>query len=180
MTASLIEPGGCFPKGPPGLMMGAMAIFPRPVSPKSAFADLLDVLSGPLPHKWPLLVLSVVLTAVIFWAFAYDTRPPKPERQIIYVESWMADRKDSTIIAEQKADLAAYEAALEKKQKEFQHVADMVGIEWREDEARNKTRRLAVIAAINKHLDEKIAAAKKREAEVPAAPASATPATPKP
>ena len=141
-----------------------MFLLPRPASPKSALADLMDMLSGPLPHKWPLLLLSMALTGVIVWAFAHDARGPKRERQIIYVESWMADRKDSAIIAQQKKDLARFESALQHKQKEFQSVADMLGIEWREDEARNKARRMAVLAAVNKQLDERMAAARKREA----------------
>ncbi|MFT3965134.1 MAG: hypothetical protein QM690_04545 [Sphingobium sp.] len=141
-----------------------MFILPRPVSPKSALADLKDMLTGPLPHKWPLLVLSMALTGVIVWAFAHDSQGTRPERQIIYVESWMADRKDSAVIEQQKKDLAVYEAALQKKQKEFQSVADRLGIEWREEEARNKAQRAAVLAAVNKQLDDRIAAAKKREA----------------
>lgn len=150
--------------GPAHSMLARMPIFPRPVSPKSALADLVDMLSGPLPHKWPLLLLSITLTALIMWAFAHDARGPKPERQIIYVESWMKDRKDSTIMEQQKRDLALYEAALEKKQKEFQSVADKLGIEWRADETRNKARRLEILAVVNRRLDERIAAAKKREA----------------
>jgi predicted TIM-barrel fold metal-dependent hydrolase len=145
-------------------MLAPMALFPRPVSPKSALSDLMDMLSGPLPHKWPLLLLSMTLTGVMIWAFDHDARAPKPERQIIYVESWMKDRKDSAIIVQQKKDLAAYEVALERKQKEFQSVADKLGIEWRADEARNKARRLAIIAAVNKQLDQRIAVAKSREA----------------
>jgi len=151
-------------------MLARMPIFPRPVSPKSALADLIDMLTGPLPHKWPLLLLSITLTGLILWGFNHDARGPKPERQIIYVESWMKDRKDSTIMEQQKRDLGLYEAALEKKQKEFQSVADKFGIEWRADEERNKARRLAVLAAVNKQLDERIAAAKRREAAQAATP----------
>lgn len=141
-----------------------MSILPRPVSPKSAFADLRDLLSGPLPHKWPLAVLSIGLTTLIIWAFYLDAKVPMPPPQVNYVESWMADRKDSVILEKQKADLALYEAALQRKQREFQGVADRVGLEWRTEEAKNRTRREAIIAAINKQLDARIVAAKKREA----------------
>ncbi|HEX7852833.1 MAG TPA: hypothetical protein VF503_03980 [Sphingobium sp.] len=147
-----------------------MSIMPRPVSPKRALSDLMDMLSGPLPHKWPLLILSIVLTGVIIWAFAHDARGPKRERQIIYVESWMANRKDSTVMEQQKKDLANYEVALQKKQKEFQSLADKFGIEWRSEEARNSAQRKAVMEAVDKQLDQRIAAAKKREAsEAPTA-----------
>jgi len=149
-----------------------MRFFPKQVvSPRNAVLDLWDMLSGPRPHKWPLLGLSMTLTGVILWGFYHDSKPLKAPQQIIYVENWMADRKDSTILIQQKADLALYEAALEKKQKEFQHIADMAGLEWREEEARNRAQRLKVLVAVNKQLDAKIAAAKAREAaaEKPAA-----------
>lgn len=147
-----------------------MAIFPRPVTPRSALADLKDFLTGERPHKWPLLGLSVALTGVILYGFYLDSRTPPKPREIIYVESWMADRKDSTVIAEQKKDLANYENALQKKQHEFQHVADMLGIDWREDEARSKAQREAVIAAVQKRLDQRLAEAKRREAAEAAHP----------
>jgi len=141
-----------------------MAIFPRPVSPRSAFADLRDMFSAERPHRWTLLALSCALTALLLWGFMLDSRiPPKP-REIIYVESWMNDRKDSDIIRQQMADIAEYEQALEKKQVEFQKVADMFGIEWREDEMRNRTRRAEVIAAIQKRLGERLAKAEAQEA----------------
>ncbi len=81
----------------------------------------------------------------------------------------MSDRKDSVILEQQKAELSVYEATLSKKQNEYQRLADSVGIEWREDAARNKVQREAVIAAVNKRLDARIAAAKKQEAEKAAA-----------
>lgn len=158
-------------------MLATMPILPRPVSPKSAFTDLKDFLVEPRAHKWPLLALSMALTGVIMWTFEYDSLSLKPGPQIIYVESWMADRKDSTILQEQKADLALYEAALAKKQREFQATADRFGVEWRQDAARNKVQREAVIAAVNKSLDERIAYAKKQEAARTGAPAQ-SPATP--
>ncbi len=148
-------------------MWQAMAILPRPVSPRSAIADLRMMFSPDRPHRWTLLALSATLTALLLWGFALDSRPPKKPREILYVESWMLDRKDSEIIRRQIKDLDTYEAALEKKQQEFQRLADKVGIEWREDEARNTAQRKAVIAAIHKRLDAKLAAALAKEAAEP-------------
>jgi hypothetical protein len=142
-----------------------MAIMPRPVSPRSAFADLKLMFSADRPHRWTLLGLSATLTALLIWTFLHDTVRPTPERQIIYVESWMADRKDSDIIRQQQADLANFEAALERKKKRYQKVADMSGIEWREDEAKERARRAAVVAAIRKQLDERLAASLAQEAQ---------------
>jgi hypothetical protein len=150
--------------GPVHLIYHSMAILPRPVSPKSAFADLKDMLRGERPHKWPILALSVTLTGIMLWGFYLDSDPGiEKGKEIIYVESWMSDRQDSDIIRQQKKDLANYETALATKQREFQSVADRFGIDWRTDEARNRERRQAIIAAINKQLDERLARAEARE-----------------
>jgi hypothetical protein len=143
-----------------------MAILPRPVHPRSALADLRDVLVARRAHKWPLLALSVTLTGLILWGFYLDSNPGiTPEKQIIYVQNWESGRKDSDILVQQKIDLNAYEAALAKKQQEFQHVADRFGIEWRDEAERNRARRAAIVAAINRRLDQEIAQARAREAK---------------
>src|SRR3546814_12937909 len=61
-----------FASGPAFPYIGGMAIFPRPVSPKSAMSDLWSYFRENRPHKWPLLGLSVAFTWVIIWAFIVD------------------------------------------------------------------------------------------------------------
>ncbi len=159
--------------------VGAMAIFPRPVAPRSAFADLRDMFSRDRPYRWSLLGVSAALTCVLIWGLMLDSRKPPKEREIFYVESWMTDRKDSDIIRQQIKDLAAYETALAKKQREFQKVADSLGIDWRKDEARNNEQRKTIEAVIQKRLNERLAAAEAREAgDKRAAPPPAANAAP--
>ncbi len=160
-----------FASGPVLDYIGAMAIFPRPVSPKSALHDLWAYFRENRPHKWPLLGLSVALTWLIVWVFVIDanTNTMPTRNQIIYVQSWDANRSDAAIILQQKIDLAKREAALEKKQKEMQHVADIFGIEWREDEARNRARRQEALKQINAQLDSRLS-----KAEAAQKPAAAT------
>jgi hypothetical protein len=146
--------------------VAGMAIFPRPVSPKSALSDLRDMFSPDRPHRWSILALSFALTGLLLWGFMLDSRTPPKPREIFYVENWMADRKDSDIIRKQIEDIAIYEAALSKKQQEFQKVADRLGIEWREEEVKNKARREAIIAAIQKRLNERLNDALAKEAAV--------------
>lgn len=141
-----------------------MPIFPRPARPREAFADLRALWSENPRHRWPILGLSIALTSVIIWAFYVDSKSPPRPREIIYVESWMADRKDSDVLKKQKADLARYEEALKARQKDFQGFADAFGVEWREEAERNRAQREAVIAAVNKKIDERIAKAEAREA----------------
>ena len=141
-----------------------MVLMPRPVSPRNALADLKLMFARERPHRWGLLGVSGAITFILLWGFMLDSRPPPKEREIFYVESWMNDRKDSDIIRQQRKDLADYEAALADKQKEYQHVADMVGIEWRKDEAENRARRAVIIAGVEKRLAAQLAEALKREA----------------
>lgn len=157
-------------------MYGGMAILPRPVSPRSAFADLKLMFAKERPHRWTILGLSVTLTAVMLWGFMLDSRPPKPERQIIYVESWMMDRKDSDIIRRQQADLSKFEASVQQRQRGYQKLADMSGIEWREAEAKAREQRRVSIEMMEKYLDKRLADALAREAKQEKA-APAEPAT---
>jgi hypothetical protein len=145
--------------------IATMAIFPRPVSPKSAFGDFWGYVSQQRAHKWPLLGLSMAFTWVIVWAFVIDgnTNTMPRQNKIIYFQNWNADRSDATIILQQKIDLARREAAIEKKQKEMQGVADMFGVEWRKDEARNSARRQDALKQINAQLDERLAKAESAE-----------------
>lgn len=142
-----------------------MAIFPRPVSPKSALGDLWGYFRQQRPHKWPLLGLSAAMTWVIVWAFVVDanTNTMPTRNKIIYVQSWDANRSDAAIILQQKIDLAKREAALQKKQKEMQGIADVFGIDWREEEARNTARRKEALKAINAQLDDRLAKAERAE-----------------
>ncbi|HEX7782844.1 MAG TPA: hypothetical protein VF509_08555 [Sphingobium sp.] len=142
-----------------------MAIFPRPVSPKSAFNDFWAYFTESRAHKWPLLGLSVAVTWVIIWAFVIDGKTNIMPRQnkIIYVESWNANRTDAAIILQQKMDLARGEIALRKKQKEMQGLADSFGIDWRADAARNSAKREEALKYINAQLDARLAKAEAAE-----------------
>ncbi|PZU58269.1 MAG: hypothetical protein DI547_10675 [Sphingobium sp.] len=149
-----------------------MAIFPRPVSPKSALGDFWSYFLEQRSHKWPLLGLSAAMTWVIIWAFVIDGQTNTAPRQnkIIYVQSWDANRSDAAIILQQKMDLAKSEVALRKKQKEMQHIADVFGIDWREDEARNTARRKEALKYINAQLDDRLAKAEAKETKGSAQP----------
>ena len=67
--------------------MGRMAIFPRPVSPKSALGDFWGYFRQQRQHKWPLLGLSVALTWVVVWTFVIDanTNTMPTRNKLIYV-----------------------------------------------------------------------------------------------
>ncbi len=154
-----------FASGPAISYMSAMAIFPRPVSPKSALGDLWSYFRENRPHKWPLLGLSAAITYVIIWVFVVDanTNTMPTRNKIIYIQSWDANRSDAAIILQQKIDLAKSEAALQKRQKQMQGWADAFGIDWRKEEARNTARRKEALKQINADLDKRLAKAESAE-----------------
>src|SRR3546814_14463373 len=76
--------------------------------------------------------------------------------QIFYVQSWDANRTDAAIILQQKIDLAKREAAIQKRQREMQGVADIFGIDWKKDEARNTARRKEALKQINAQLERRL------------------------
>lgn len=167
--------------GRQSLILQPMAIFPKPVSPKSALGDFWTYFAQPRAHKWPILGVAMAITWVIVWAFILDAKTNTAPRQnkIMYFQNWNANRSDAVIIAKQKADLAKGEMLLEKKQKEMQKVADMTGIEWREEEARNRVKRQEALTAINKMLDARLAKAEAAEKTAKPTTVAASPASKK-
>lgn len=165
-----------------------MFFLPRPVSPRSMLADLKLMFSPDRPHRWGLLGVSAALTFVIMWGFVLESRKPKPERQITYINSWASDRRDSEIIRQQIKDLDTYEADLRRLQGRWQKFADATGVDWRKEEAENRAIRDKDRAAMKVILEKKLADALAREAaaglterkpEAPVAgPAPASPAKP--
>lgn len=152
--------------------LAAMAILPRPVSPKRAWADLRDYLAEGRRHKFLFLALAIAATWAIVWAFLLDSKTnTMPGRQIIYVQDWTADRSDADIIAQQKKDLLNREAAIKRKQQDFRKVADRFGIEWRKEAALGDKREKEAVAAVMERLDkmETEAQAKERAKDKPEA-----------
>lgn len=145
--------------------IAAMAIFPRPASPRSAAGDLWSYLTEKRSHKWPLLGLSVALTWVIVWAFITDanTNTLPTRNKIVYFQNWRSDRSDVAVILQQKIDLARRAEALRTKQKEMQRLADSLGIEWRDEARRNDARQAEALKQINALLDKRLAEALARQ-----------------
>ena len=77
-----------------------MSIF-RDVSFVGAGADLITFLRTPRQHRWLLVILACAPPAFIVMLFNLDvlevTRPGPPE--VIYIESWPADRSIKEIVA---------------------------------------------------------------------------------
>lgn len=73
--------------------------------------------------------LAVLVTAIIVIEFLVDPyTQSKPPPQVIYVQSWSANRTTAQIIADQKKDQQEKRAEQLEKQREFQKLAKDFGI----------------------------------------------------
>ncbi len=106
-----------------------MSWFPSPVSPRAAFADLRAFIRHREREHWIGAALAVLVTIIIIIEFLVDSKiNTAPPPRIVYVEQWKADRTDAEIIAQQKKDQAAREAALKERQRQFQKLEKQLGM----------------------------------------------------
>lgn len=108
----------------------AMSMFTR-FSPFRAFRDLRAFLASRKPYEVGFMALSIAVTWTIIFVFARDTNvePEYVEPDVIFVQSYAANRTDAEIRAQQAIDLpkeqarkAEIEAAKEKRRQEFQRI----------------------------------------------------------
>jgi hypothetical protein len=93
---------------------------PRPASPRALWADIRAFTSERRPHHWVALALAIAMPVAIVIVFILDGRTNiLPGPQLIYVESWPANRTDAQIKAEQKIDQAARDKFKKERQAEF-------------------------------------------------------------
>src|ERR1700709_2295289 len=81
---------------------------PRPASPRVLMQDLRVFWSSRPRGHWIAAALAATITTGILIAFYIDSGQLGPPReQIIFLNSWPADRTDDQIRTQQKADLDA-------------------------------------------------------------------------
>ena len=97
--------------------------FFRSISPRAAWADLVEIWRGEQRYKLHFLGLAFITTMIIVAGFLSESDfkiEPKPNK-IIYVENWPANRSDAEIIAERTAlmkEINARKAARAKREQE--------------------------------------------------------------
>jgi hypothetical protein len=106
-----------------------MSWIPRPSSPRAAFADLRAFLRQRSREQVIGGSLALLVTAIIVIEFLVDSQtggalPP----QVTYVELYPSNRTDAEIIADQKKDQAIRDAAVKKRQQEFQKLENRLGM----------------------------------------------------
>ena len=73
--------------------------------------------------------LAVLVTMIILIEFMVDSKiNTAPPPQVIYAESWPANRTDAEIITEQKKDQAKRDAAAKEKQRQFKELEKQLGM----------------------------------------------------
>ena len=104
-------------------------------NPFRALGDLRRFVASRGRHEIIFLFAALIICALLVGGFALASRVDKPYKppEIIYVQSWRADRSDAEMIAQQKIDLAqkkiddAKEAEFQaKKRAEFKRVSDQM------------------------------------------------------
>jgi uncharacterized protein involved in exopolysaccharide biosynthesis len=103
--------------------------FPSP-APREAARDLRDAFRGMDRRRWLFLALAVVLTVVTMFGFLLDSdiRNLGLKTQVIYVESWRADRTDAEIAAQQQRDLVLKREAEARRQEQYKRLEEKLGI----------------------------------------------------
>jgi hypothetical protein len=105
------------------------------INPFRAVMDLRRFLATRGKHELIFLFAAFVICTLIVSGFVIGSHVPKPYKppEIIYVQSWRADRTDAEIIAQQKIDLEkkkiqdAKEAKFEaEKRASFKRLSDQM------------------------------------------------------
>lgn len=114
-----------------------MKEFFRNVSPVRAARDFWQILGAPTEHRWRGLALALLATGGIFsvmWQQGGRGLPRPPE--VIYFESWRADRSDAEIVAgnieatkRAKAEAAAEQARAEDVRAMYKAVGAATGLD---------------------------------------------------
>jgi hypothetical protein len=106
-----------------------MSWFPKPVGPRAAIADLRAFMRHRSREQFIGAALAILVTAIIIIEFLVDSRiNTAPPEQIVYADSWKADRTDAEIIAQQKLDQAKKDKAAKEKQRQFQKLEKQLGM----------------------------------------------------
>jgi hypothetical protein len=95
-----------------------MKAFLHRANPVTGWRDLRNQLAEPRPYRWRFMALAAAATYAIFAVmFTQEAKGPPRPPEIIYIDSWRADRTDAQIIAGNIA------ATKERKQREAQLAA---------------------------------------------------------
>ena len=106
-----------------------MGWFPKPVGPRAALSDLRAFMRQRSREQVIGATLAVLVTLIILIEFLVDSKiNTAPPPQVVYAESWSANRTDAEIVADQKTDQAKRDAAAKEKQRQFKELEKQLGM----------------------------------------------------
>ena len=106
-----------------------MSFFPKPSSPVAAFRDLGAFMRQRSREQVIGAALAILVTTIIIILFLVDPKVnTAPPEQVTEVEIYPANRTDAQIIADQKRDMAERQALKKEKQRQFQQLANQLGM----------------------------------------------------
>ncbi len=105
-----------------------MGALPKPSGPRAVWRDFKAFLDTEQRYRYVGIGLAIFMPALTLAGFYVDSKkdPPKPE--IIYAQSWSADRTDAEIIKQNIADQKKLDARRAERQRQFKKLADDLGI----------------------------------------------------
>jgi hypothetical protein len=107
-----------------------MSWIPTPSSPRAAFRDLITFIRQREREHVIGAALAVLVTMIIVIEFIVDAKiGTAPPPRIVEVELYPSNRTDAQIIADQKKDQAAMEAAKKAQREDFQKLAKRLHID---------------------------------------------------
>jgi hypothetical protein len=102
---------------------------PRPASPSVLWADLRAFAKERSRHQWIAAVFAIAMPIIIVVGFIVDARTNiAPGEQLIYVDSWSANRTDSEIKAAQAKREEERQAIAAERQRQFKKLEEKLGI----------------------------------------------------
>src|SRR3954470_2106077 len=104
-----------------------MSWFPSPSSPRAALRDLAAFMRQRSREQVIGGALALLVTAIIVIEFLVDAKiGTAPPPRVVEVELYPSNRTDAEIIADQKKDQAAKDAALKERQRQFQKLENQL------------------------------------------------------
>jgi hypothetical protein len=100
---------------------------PRPSSPRALWADIRAFTANRGRHHLIAAALAVAMPVALIVLFYTDGRTnTMPGPQLIFAESWTADRTDEQIKADQVKHQAEREAKQKERQRQFKKMDDQL------------------------------------------------------
>jgi len=108
--------------------LGPMPL-PRPSSPRVLWADLRAFARERPRHQWVAATAAIGMPLIILFGFYTDAQTNiAPGEQVIYADSWSANRSDAEIKASQAERQKQEEARAAARQRQFQELERKFGM----------------------------------------------------